>query len=226
MFLSDSARFADVVFPVAGLGEIEGTVTNIEGRVQKLNRVFPPAGTARPSWSILDDLATAMGGHLGASSADVIAKEIAVVAPAYGGVNWDQLTRGRDRDGLIVPGPDGRQPLQHIPVDAGVPVVSDRFALHLGRVLYDEGVMVRHSPGIAGLAPQARVYLHPRDAAMLAVEEGDIVRVRGGGVLELPVALDASLVEGSVYVPFNLAGTAAIAAVPAVSVDVVRGDEA
>ena len=226
MFLSDSARFADVVFPVAGLGEIEGTVTNIEGRVQKLNRVFPPAGTARPSWSILDDLATAMGGHLGASSADVIAKEIAVVAPAYRGVTWDQLTRGRDRDGLIVPGPDGRQPLEHIPVDGGVPVVSDRFALHLGRVLYDDGVMVRHSPGIAGLAPQARAYLHPRDASMLAVGEGDIVRVSGGGVVELPVALDASLAEGTVYLPFNLAGTAAIAAVPAVSVDVVRGDEA
>jgi predicted molibdopterin-dependent oxidoreductase YjgC len=126
---------------------------------------------------------------------------------------------------LIIPGPDGLQPLEYIPVDAGVPVVSNRLALHLSRVLYDEGVMVRHSPGIAGLAPQGRVYLHPRDASMLTVEEGDIVRVSGGGVAELPVALDASLAEGTVYLPFNLAGTAAIAAVPAVSVDVVRGDE-
>ena len=52
------------------------------------------------------------------------------------------------------------------------------------------------------------------------------MRVSGGGVVELPVALDASLAEGTVYLPFNLAGTAAIAAVPAVSVDVVRGGEA
>jgi NADH-quinone oxidoreductase subunit G len=226
MFLSDSARFADVVFPVAGLGEIEGTVTNIEGRVQKINRVFPPPGTARPSFSILDDLATAMGAHLGTVSAEIIAKEIAVVAPAYGGVTWDQLTRGRDRDGLLLPGPGGRQPLEHVPVDTGVPVVSDRLALHLGRVLYDDGVMVRHSPGISGLAPGACVYLHPRDAALLAAEEGDLVRVSGEGVVELPVGLDASLVEGTVYVPFNLAGTTALGAVPAVSVDVVRGGDA
>jgi predicted molibdopterin-dependent oxidoreductase YjgC len=92
-------------------------------------------------------------------------------------------------------------------------------------VLYDDGVMVRHSPGIAGLAPRARVYLHPRDASLLAAEEGDLVRVSGEGVVELPVGLDASLAEGTVYVPFNLAGTAALGAVPAVSVDVVRGGD-
>ena len=44
-------------------------------------------------------------------------------------------------------------------------------------VLYDDGVMVRNSSGIAGLAPHGAAYLHPRDASMLAVVDGDEVIV-------------------------------------------------
>ncbi|MEA3502678.1 MAG: NADH-quinone oxidoreductase subunit NuoG, partial [Actinomycetota bacterium] len=61
MFISDSAAYADVILPVAGLGEVEGTATNLEGRIQKMNRIVVPPGVSRPVWSILDDLAATMG---------------------------------------------------------------------------------------------------------------------------------------------------------------------
>jgi NADH-quinone oxidoreductase subunit G len=222
LFMSDSAAYADVVFPVAAMGECEGTATNLEGRVQKVNRLVPPVGSARPAWSILDDLASEMGADLGASSAEALAKEIAEVAPAYTGVTWDALEWDEGRDGVIVPTREGTQPLQHIPVVTTVPLVADRFGLHLGQILYDDGVMVRHAAALAAVRPEPYAHLHPRDASVLAVADGDRVIVHGRSSVQLPVRIDASLAEHTVYVPFNLGVTAAIGGVPSVSIDAVR----
>ena len=225
MFMSDSAAYADVILPVAGLGEVEGTATNLEGRIQKVSRIIPPAGMSRPVWSILDDLATTMGTELGAASPEAVAAEITLVAPAYGGVAWDRLSWGEDREGLVLPGPEGTQPLQHTPTDRGVPVTSGHRVLHTARVLYDDGVMVRHSSGISGLASRGAAYLHPRDASVLAVTEGDEIAITMDGEVRLPVVIDPSLVEGTVYVPFNLAETAGLGAVGTLRIDAVRGGD-
>jgi NADH-quinone oxidoreductase subunit G len=225
MFMSDSAAYADVILPVAGLGEVEGTATNLEGRIQKINRIVPPAGMSRPVWSIFDDLAATMGTDFGATSAEAVGAEITRVAPAYAGVAWNRLSWGDDREGMVLPGPEGTQPLEHTPIDRGVPVASSHRVLHTARVLYDDGVMVRHSPGLSGLASRGAAYLHPRDASVLAVTEGDEIVIRVDGEVQLPVVIDPSLVEGTVYVPFNLAGTAGLGAVGTLRIDVVRGGD-
>jgi assimilatory nitrate reductase catalytic subunit len=214
-----------VILPVATYSEVEGTATNLEGRVQKVNALMPPAGQARPVWSALDDLAVAMGGELVATSAESVSKEISEVAPAYRGVTWDLLAWGPGRDGAVVPLPQGSQPLEHIPVDPGVRVISGRMTLHTSRVLYDDGVLVRKSPALAALAPAPQAHLHPRDAALLAVSEGDLVAIEAIGTVQLPVVLDSTLAPRTVYVPFNLAGTAGLGASAAVTVDVIRGDQ-
>ena len=221
-FITDSSRHADVILPVATYTEVEGTVTNLEGRVQKVNALVPPAGQSRPVWSSLDDLAQVMGGELVAPSAEAVAKEIAEVAPAYRGISWDLLDWGAGREGAVVPLAEGSQPLEHIPVDPGVRVVSSRMTLHTSRVLFDDGVLVRNSPALAALAPAPRAHLHPRDAALLAVTDGDIVAIEGIGSVALPVVLDSTLAPRTVYVPFNLAATASLGASPSVNVDVIR----
>ena len=216
-FLNDSCRLADVVFPVEGFSEVEGTVTNIECRVQKVNRLVPGPGQTRPAWSALDDLARRMGGDLGAPSAAALAKEIAKVAPAYHGIDWDTLDWGSGREGLVLPIEDGEQPLQYIPVDGGVPEVKARFGLHLGRVLYDDGVRIRMSPSLAALAPEGAAYLNPEDVVELGLEVGDTVTVESEyGSADLPVRVDTSLGRGTVYVPANLASTRSLGGAVAV----------
>ncbi|MEA3501572.1 MAG: molybdopterin dinucleotide binding domain-containing protein, partial [Actinomycetota bacterium] len=163
------------------------------------------------------------GTEFGATSVEAIGAEITRIAPVYAGVSWDRLSWGDDHEGLVLPGPDGTQPLQHTPVDRGVPVASGHHMLHTARVLYDDGVMVRHSPGVSGLAASAAAYLHPRDASMLAVTEGDEIAIRVDGAVQLPVVIDPTLVEGTVYVPFNLAATAGLGAVGTLRIDAVRG---
>jgi NADH-quinone oxidoreductase subunit G len=222
-FLTDSSSFADVVFPVAGFPEVEGTVTNIEGRIQKVNRLVPSPGQTRSAWSALVDLGRRMGGDLEATSAAVIAKEIATVAPAYHGVDWETLDWGAGREGLVLPIEEGVQHLEYIPVDGGLVSVNSRYGLHLARVLYDDGVKTRMSPSLAALAPDAYVYLNAEDAAQLGLAIGALVLVESEyGSVELPVAIDNSLGTGTVYVPANLSATRGIGA--AVAVVVTPGD--
>jgi NADH-quinone oxidoreductase subunit G len=222
-FLNDSSSLADVVLPVEGFGEVEGTVTNIEGRVQKVNRLVPGPGQTRPVWSVLDDLARRLDGDLGATSAPNLAKEIERVAPSYHGVTWDTLDWGAGREGLLLPIDEGTQHLEYIPVDDGLAADSSRHGLHLGRVLYDDGVRVRMSPSLAALAPESKVFLNAADATDLGLVADDLVNVAGAyGSVELPLALDNSLGRGTVYIPANLAATRNLGAAAAVTLTKVE----
>ena len=221
IFLSDSSQHADVVLPVEAFAEVEGTVTNLEGRVQKVNRKVAGPGQSRPTWSVLDDLARRMGGDLGAHSAEAMMKEIATVAPAYRGVTWDLLDWGAGREGVVLPVAEGDQPLRYLPVDPGLRSrAAAGLTLHLGRVLYDDGVLTRMSPSLARLMSEALVHMHPRDAKAAGVEAGQRVELTTDfGYAELEVALDESLARRTVYVPFNLPETSLLGASPAVTVE-------
>jgi predicted molibdopterin-dependent oxidoreductase YjgC len=214
------------VLPVEAFSETEGTATNLEGRVQKVNRLLPGPGQTRQAWSVLDELARRMGAQLGATTSEALMKEIVTIAPAYRGLSWDLLDWGEGREGVVVPAKEGTQPLVYVPVDTGLRSTAGRFALHSGSVLYDDGVRVRMSPSLAKLAPDPFVSLHPRDAAALAVTEGDVVRVvASSGEAELPVHIDTSLAEGAVYVPANLAGTAVLGSPATVAIEAVLAGE-
>ncbi|MEX0704352.1 MAG: molybdopterin oxidoreductase family protein [Planctomycetales bacterium] len=60
-FLNETAQHADIVLPGSLHEEDEGTVTQIEGRVIKINRAVDPPGEARQDWRIIQDLASALG---------------------------------------------------------------------------------------------------------------------------------------------------------------------
>jgi NADH-quinone oxidoreductase subunit G len=221
-FVTDSSRHADVFLPAAVWGEVDGTATNLEGRVQRIRPSIPPIGRARPLNAILDDLAVRMGVELGAAKSHEVAARIAAVAPAYAGVTHDYLEFEVGDAGVVVPTPEGSQPLAHIPVEISVPVVTDRMTLHLAPALYDDGVWNRHATTIASLVRPATARIHPRDAASLAVGDGSVVAIDGD--FELPVTVDPDVAVGSIVVPFNHPDTRGLRASPAVGVDAIRGD--
>jgi predicted molibdopterin-dependent oxidoreductase YjgC len=200
LFVNESNRNADVILPVDTFTEVEGTVTNLEGRVQKANRIVPGVGASRPAVEVIDDLAGRLGGSVGATAA-ALAKEIAVVAPAYQAISWDALDWGRGRDGMIAAGGS----FTHTPSAAAQDPATGDLTLHLGRVLYDGGTIVIAGESLARLAPEPAAHLHPDDATRLGFAAGDRVTVTGNaGSAVLPVAIDRSLAKGTVYVPFNL----------------------
>ncbi len=220
-FVTDSSEKADVILPTAVWGEVDGTVTNLEGRVQRLSRSGPPRGRAMSLATALDGVARFMGTEVNGTDWVLVNKEIAAVAPAYAGMTADYLTFEAGDEGAIVPLPDATQPLGYLPTNVSVPVVTDRFTLHFAPSMYDDSVVIRHAAIFNSLPPESVARLNPKDASALAVADGDAVQVAG---IELPVTVDSRVIPGSVVLPFNQVGTKGVQASVAVSIQAVRGD--
>src|SRR5438105_1744381 len=60
-FMNDTSRYADVILPGSLHEEDEGTVTQVEGRVIKINKAVECPGEARPDWRVIQDIAAALG---------------------------------------------------------------------------------------------------------------------------------------------------------------------
>jgi len=221
LFLNDSNRSADLILPASAFAEKEGTVTNLEGRVQKVNAIRPGPGQSRPDWSILADIAERAGRPLGLAAPETIAKEISEVAPAYTGITWDHL-EWEQRDGAVVP-LSGSPSIRHIPVAlAGPRAPRAALTLHVARTMYDDGVLMRQSPSLHPLAPGAVAHLNPIDARKLGAQPGNPVHVvtkQGEG--EFSVVIDEHTPAGVVYVPFNQPGGASLGTDPVVRVKAV-----
>ncbi len=96
-FLSDTARQADIVLPGSLQEEDEGTVTQVEGRVIKINKAVDPPGEARQDWRIIQDIARAMGRQKGLElqSPREIFEELRVASRGgiadYSGITWEKV---------------------------------------------------------------------------------------------------------------------------------------
>ncbi|MDX1931544.1 MAG: NADH-quinone oxidoreductase subunit NuoG [Capsulimonadales bacterium] len=81
MFLTETARHADVLLPSSSFIEKDGTFVNIEGREQKIRQAILPRGNSRPDWRILADLFGRLGTPVPYFSARDIYREYARALP-------------------------------------------------------------------------------------------------------------------------------------------------
>jgi NADH-quinone oxidoreductase subunit G len=82
---------AHIVLPSATYAERDGTFTNFQGRVQRLNVAFAPRGEARPAWQIYQQLANGCGQTWTYPSAEAILAEVAATIPAYQGLSYAKV---------------------------------------------------------------------------------------------------------------------------------------
>ena len=94
LFLTDTAKLANVVLPAAGFAEKDGTFTNFERRVQRVRKAVDPPGESLPDWQIILKLAEATGNSMQYSSPQEIMDEIAAKVPLYPGINYDDIIPG------------------------------------------------------------------------------------------------------------------------------------
>src|SRR4051812_8685520 len=100
-FLTGTSGRADVALPCTLWGEKTGSVTNLEGRVQRVGRKVAPEGTAMDDWRIAVELALRLGTDFDFATVDEVTDELARVAPALAGVDSKLLKSARD--GVVLP---------------------------------------------------------------------------------------------------------------------------
>jgi predicted molibdopterin-dependent oxidoreductase YjgC len=200
LFVTDSAREANVVLAAAGPTEVDGSFTNLEGRVTALRRKVTPPGTAREDRMIAADLAARLGHDLGLESVAQIRDELAALAAGtYGPLVTDALDA---RDGFVVTGGSVRPAARE---RAALPK-GDAYSLRLvvTRSMYDLGTLVQHSPSSAHLAPGTAVLVHPADFDRLDLPAGTRVKVTSSrGSVRTVVQPHAGVPRGVAAMLFN-----------------------
>jgi NADH-quinone oxidoreductase subunit G len=125
-FANASVAAADVALPAAGFAEVDGTTTNLEGRVSVVNQKVTPPGTARPDWMIAAELAFRLGADLGVASIDDLFAELTSVSTLHAGLTLEALAL--ERDGVLVgrSAPD----LDDDPADSDLDAEGEHVAAH------------------------------------------------------------------------------------------------
>ena len=200
LFATPTVARADVVLPAAAPTEVDGSFTNLEGRVSVVSRKVTPPGTSRPDWMVAAELADRLGADLGFASTDDIWAELAAVSVVHAGLSPAALV-AHTREGLLVTG--GSELERPAPTDVAG---RDAYGLRLvaSRSMYDTGVLVGHSPSLAGLAPGTRAALEPTDLARYGVAEGEVVDLIGPkGTVQVAVTAADGVAKGAVHLYVN-----------------------
>ena len=180
MVSTEIMQYAHVVLPAATFAEMDGTMTNLEGRVQLLRQAISPFGSSRPGWMIARDIARHMGHRSwGYETASEVMDEVATVIPAYAGVNYKHLRP----DGMLRQFEADIDAKHFAPIELGRArqLTSDQFPLTLiteRNLFYYRGAcLTEQVPGMNLIKQEETVYLNPKDISQLGVSDGDLVRV-------------------------------------------------
>jgi formate dehydrogenase alpha subunit len=221
IFCTETAQMADVILPATSFAEKDGTFTNTERRVQRVQKAICPPGQARMDWEIITEISRRMGYPLHYQHSAEIMEEICRLTPIYGGITYDRLTNG---GGLQWPCWDREHPGTpilhigqftrgrgkfHVVQDrppAELPTVAYPMLLSTGRILeqFHTGSMSHRSHVLETLAADSRVEINPEDARRLGIGEGDMVSLSSRrGEVQTKVKMTHRIPSGHAFMAFH-----------------------
>jgi assimilatory nitrate reductase catalytic subunit len=233
MFVSETARLADVILPASSYLEDEGTMTNLEGRVTLREASFPSPGEVKHDWQIICDLAHVLGKgkYFSFQSAEEIFNELRVASRGgtadYYGITYDRL---RKEGGILWPCPDldhagtkrlFEQAFAHADGKAAMALVPNspkirkeeptkEFPLYLttGRVMshYLTGVQTRKSSSLAARNFESFMEIHPKTAKEYHIQNHTLVKIESKrGSIIVRSKWSEKIRLDTVFVPFHWA---------------------
>ena len=226
IFLTETAKLADVVLPAACFAEKDGTFTNTERKVQRVRKAVCAPGAARDDLSILLELSERLGIALHFTDSASAFAEFSALWPALTGVSYERLEGG----GIQWPCPDaahpgtpylyaqgfpkGKAPFSRIPHIPPAETADEAypFVLTTGRNLfqYHTGSMTRRVQPIELHAGTPYVEINAMDAARLGIADGDAVTVASRrGEISIAVRITPRVEEGIVFIPMHYREAAA-----------------
>lgn len=231
-FMSETARYADVVLPGSLQEEEEGTTTSAEGRVCRIRAaVDPPANARRDSWILLE-IARRLGKekYFTYTDNEEIFNELRVASAGgtadYAGITWKRV---EDEMGVFWPcptedhpgtprlfedhrsyHPDGKFHLHTTPYRPSFEVPDKEYPLYYtsGRSVfhYLSGTQTRRIQFLVEKAPGPICEMHPLLAERLGLKDRQIVTLETRrGQITIPLQVTESIRPDTVFVPYHWA---------------------
>ncbi|MFZ1699525.1 MAG: formate dehydrogenase subunit alpha [Pyrinomonadaceae bacterium] len=229
-FMSESARYADVVLPGTTWAEDEGVTASAEARVVKINKAVDPPGEAKEDWWIASEIARRMGRgeYFKFDSPREIFDELRSASRGgkadYYGITYEKIER---QNGVMWPCPteestgtprmfndkkfyfpDGKARFHPTEYKGADEKPDDEFPLILtsGRIVYQylSGNQTRRIGFLVQQCPEPYVEIHPETAQKLRINDGERVKVisrRGEGVF--PALIVRTIRPDTIFIPYH-----------------------
>ncbi|GAC1314596.1 MAG: hypothetical protein NVSMB24_39430 [Mucilaginibacter sp.] len=226
----ESLAYADVILPAAAWAEKEGTMTNSERRISYLNKIVDPPGEALPDAEIICRFAQKMGySGFGFENMAAIYAEHArlttrtnidisglnyAILKEQKTVQWPYKKKGppagttrlftdkrfytSSKKAIIHPVPDS--------LTSEMPDADFPFVLTTGRVRDQWHTMSKTSKvnKLNQHYPQSFLEIHPDDAGMLEINDGDVTVISSRrGEVRVKARISAQIKQGVVFLPMH-----------------------
>jgi NADH-quinone oxidoreductase subunit G len=218
LFMTETARMANVIFPAQAFTEREGSYTSGERRVQRFYPAVPPRPFSKADFAITAQLGKLLGVDIEGRSASLVLQNIAGQVSDYKDISFQKLAQvedqwpimGRDdlyyggttygnRQGLGIKLAPAAERGENVPLAWKQPPENRQpenglLAVPITR-LYDFGQTVVPSKLLKVRTPQPYIALNPDEAARLNLNAGDRVNVHPSGPNGGPHTPTSYLVE-------------------------------
>ncbi len=233
LFMTETAKQADVVLPASSFFEKSGTFTNGERRIQAVNQVVDPLPGTKPDGQIIIDIMNKMGAKQKDYHPDWLLDEISQVVPFFAGVSWSKLGLNGMQWPVAI---DGTQsPLIH---QNEFKIGKGQFSFHgftesneiikhgkthpyiltTNRKLehYNCGAMTRRTSNIELLTEDV-ILINPQDAKDNFINQGDLVCVSSDrGKVDIKAHISDEVNAGVMSTTFHF---------PEIMVNTITSDE-
>ena len=228
IFLTETANYADVVFPSSAWPEKTGTVTNTNRQVQMGRPAVPPPGQAKEDWWITTELAKRLGLNWDYTHPSQVFAEMKLNMKSLNNITWERLEKAAvtypsltpDDPGQPIvfadgfPRPNGRARFTpaNVTAPAEIPDAQYPMILTTGRQLehWHTGSMTRRATVLDWAEPEANASLHPKTLRALGVNPGEMITLETRrGRIEIMARADRAVAEDMVFLPFAYVEAAA-----------------
>tara|TARA_B110000037_G_scaffold222548_1_gene297943 strand:+ start:3932 stop:6655 length:2724 start_codon:yes stop_codon:yes gene_type:complete len=233
LFMTETAKHATVILPGASFLEKEGTFTNGERRIQRVQKVVEPLEGTKPDGQIIIDVMNRMGYKQADYTAAGMLEEISQIVPFFRGVVWDELgdngkqwpvaADGTDTQLLhtesfkrgkgafsFFPYVESRETAKHSDVFPYI-ITTNRELEH-----YNCGAMTRRTGNVDILTKDV-LLIHPDDAAVNGIAQGDMVCVESPrGKVDIEADITDEMKPGILSSTFHF---------PEVMLNIITSDE-
>ena len=233
LFMTETAMRATVVLPGASFLEKEGTFTNGERRIQRVQKVVEPIEGSKVDGQIIIDIMNRMGYNQSDYTAAGMLEEISQIVPFFKGVVWDELGDNGKQWPVLEDGTDTQMlhieefkrgkgkfsfynyekshEVERYEKDFPYIITTNRELEH-----YNCGAMTRRTGNVEILTKDV-LLINPDDAAKEGIAEGDLVCVESPrGKVDIEAKLDDGMKPGILSSTFHF---------PEIMLNIITSDE-
>lgn len=229
LYLTETAKLADVVLPAQAFIEREGTLTNSERRVQRFYSAVPGRAQTRPDFTITAQIGKQVGLELEEKFSFRVMEKIAAQVPDYSEVSYEKVSAVVDQwpiigrsdlyyggtcyensQGLgyqLQPAAQKGQTVSLEAVQLENPRTGDKEGLLAVpiTILYDRGQTVTPAELLHQRIPDPYIIVHPESVAHLGVMDRSNIRLEISGTdIGVVVRLDEAIPQDVVLVPRSM----------------------